>query len=356
MTTDVRDERPRRRRGLTALAVGALGLALGFVAERRLVHPRLSSEVPAPDRPSAPGEELTVAGPGGIPLAVERRGPTGAPQLVLVHGWLCSTRVWDPTVERLAATHRLIAYDQPGHGRTPRPPDGRYDLDLLGDALVAVIEGASEPGRLVLVGHSLGGMTVLNALRRHRERLDGRVGATVLVSTTSSARRDPAERRRLELGIRAFANLQRVLAPIASGLRRPGLVDLASRVTGTTSDLSTLITRVVGLGPDADAAVAEATTRMVLGAGPDPALGLVDAVLGLDEDDALELLPPSTAVVGSADRLTPPVLTRRMAARAGARLDVVELPRVGHLPPFEAPDALAAVLRDRAVPGGPVAA
>lgn len=347
--------REGRRRTFATVALGALGLAAGFVAERRLVHPRLSAAEGLP-RPSAPAEELTVPGPDGLPLAVERHGPEGAPQLVLVHGWLCSTRVWDPIVERLAATHRLIAHDQPGHGRTPRPRDGRYDLDLLGDALLAVVEGATAPGELVLVGHSLGGMTVLNALRRHRERLAGRVRATVLVSTTSSARRDAAERRRLELGIRAFANLQRVLAPLAAGLRRPGVVDVTARLTGTTSDLSTLITRVVGLGPDADAVVAEATTRMVLGAGPDPALGLVDAVLGLDEDAALALLPPSTAVVGSADRLTPPVLTRRMAERAGARLDVVELPRVGHLPPFEAPDALAEVLRSRASAGGAAAA
>lgn len=338
--------RADRRGTLATLGLGALGLAAGFLAERRFVHPRLSADVGLP-RPSAPAEELTVPGPGALPLGVERRGPAGAPQLVLVHGWLCSTRVWDPVVERLSGTHRLIAHDQPGHGRTPRPPDGRYDLDLLGDALLAVIEGATEPGELVLVGHSLGGMTVLNALRRHHDRLAGRVHATVLVSTTSSARRDPAERRRLELGIRAFATLQRVLSPLATGLRRPGILDVAARLTGTTSDLSTLITRVVGLGPDADAAVAEATTRMVLGAGPDPALGLVEAVLGLDEDAALALLPPSTAVVGSADRLTPPVLTHRMARRAGGRLDVVELPRVGHLPPFEAPDALVAVLRSR---------
>lgn len=346
----------RRRSVLTTLGLGAVGLVAGFVAERRLLHPRLSATIGSPARPSPPAEEVTVAGPAGLGLAVERHGPAGAPQLVLVHGWLCSTRVWDPIVERLAATHRLIAYDQPGHGRTPRPRDGRYDLDLLGDALLAVVESAADPGPLVLVGHSLGGMTVLNALRRHGERLEGRIASTVLVSTTSSARRDAAERRRLELGIRAFANLQRVLTPLAAGLRRPGVIDLTARLTGSASDLSTLITRLVGLGPDVDAEVAEATTRMVLGAGPDPALGLLDAVLGLDEDAALALLPPSTAVVGTADRLTPPVLTRRMAERAGPRLDVIELPRVGHLPPFEAPDALADVLRARASARGAAAA
>jgi pimeloyl-ACP methyl ester carboxylesterase len=345
------------RRGLVAtLAGGAVGLAVGLVAERRLVHRRLVAPPAGGPRPVASDEEATVPGPGGLRLAVERHGPVGAPQLVLVHGWLCSTRVWDPVVARLRDELRLVAYDQPGHGRTPRPADGHYDLDLLGDALLAVVEGATAPGPVVLVGHSLGGMTVLNALRRHQARLAPRVAGTVLVSTTSTSRRDPAERRRLELGIRSFAGAQRVLRPLAGGLRRPGVIDVTARIAGTTSDLSTLITRLVGLGPDADAAIAAATTRMVLGAGPDPALGLLDAVLGIDEDAALELLPPSTAVVGTFDRLTPPALTRRMAARAGGRLEVIELARIGHLPPFEAPEALSAVLRARVDPAGSAAA
>lgn len=348
-----------RRGTLAVLAGAAVGAAAGFVAERRLVHPRLAPPAGALLPSPPPAERRTVVGPRGLPIAVERTAaasdapdPPAPPVVVLVHGWLCTTRVWDAVVPALADVAHVVAYDQPGHGRTPSPPGG-YDLDLLGDGLLAVVEAEAERAPVVLVGHSLGGMTVMNALRRHRERLTPRVVGVALVSTTSSARRDPAEGRRLEAGIRSFALLQRLLRPIALRLSHPRALDATARLTGVTSDLATLVTRAAGLGPAADAATAAAVTRMVLGAGPEPALGLVDAVLGVDEDAALELLPPTVAVVGAVDRLTPPVLTRRMAARARGRFRVVELPRVGHLPPMEAPGAVVAAIVGLLADAGP---
>jgi pimeloyl-ACP methyl ester carboxylesterase len=324
----------------------------GFALERRLVHARLVPTPGAPRLGLPGGEVLEVHGPGGLPVAVERHGPPDAPQVVLVHGWLCSAQVWAAQVADLGERVRLIAHDQPGHGRTPAPADGRYDLDLLGDVLAAVVADATAPGPIVLVGHSLGGMTVLNAMRRHRDVLAPRVRGVVLLSTSAHLPDSEAEHAL------ASAALARRLVRLAAGLRGRRAVAALGRSRPITSDLGVVVMRAVGLGRRADRRALDLLARMVADAGPDPFLGLTGAVLGLDEREALAVLPPTTALVGALDRITPPSHTARMAARAPGIVAADVLPGIGHLTPLEAAEAVdAAILRrlglgaDRPAPG-----
>ncbi|MFP4634549.1 MAG: alpha/beta fold hydrolase [Nitriliruptoraceae bacterium] len=337
------------RRGLLAAGIGAAlagGAAVGFVAERAIVRGRLVPPTPEEEGEVALGSlagELTrVAGPDGLDVAIETYGPRGAPQLVLSHGWICTGRVWHEVVTRLSGRYRVITYDQPGHGRTDAPSDGHYDLDLLGDALASVIATATDPGPLVLAGHSLGGMTVLNAARRHpqvRERLRG----VALLSTTSSAK---AERLGFELGIRTIARLERGLRRAVPTLRDPKVTSAADRLTRSSSDLSYLVARWTSVGPNADPRIVTFTQQMALSSGSDVVFGLASAVLGVDEDAGLDALAevPTTLMVGAHDRLTPVALSQRMAERSQARL--IELADVGHMSPLEAGEAVAEVLRE----------
>ena len=57
--------------------------------------------------------------------------------------------------------YRIVAYDQPGHGRSGRLETGEYDLAVLGRTLRQVIDRTAPDGPLVLVGHSMGGMTIM---------------------------------------------------------------------------------------------------------------------------------------------------------------------------------------------------
>lgn len=328
-----------------AAAVGALaagGAALGYLAERRLVRGRLVPTLPPGDVPlgSLGGEVQVIDGPEGLPVVVESYGPPGAPQLVLAHGWICTGRVWHEQVLRLADRYRVITYDQPGHGRTPSPSSGDYDLDLLGDTLAEVVRQATASGSLVVAGHSLGGMGLLNAVRRDLPGLTGRLAGVVLLSTTSSAK---AERLTLEVGIRAAARLERGIRRLVPTLRDPRVVGVTDRLTAATSDLSYLAARWTSAGPGADPRTIAFTQQLALDSGSDVVLGLVEAVLGVDEDTGLDALTsvPVSIVVGTHDRLTPAHLSRRMAERSGAEL--VELPFVGHMSPLEAPDAVTEV-------------
>jgi pimeloyl-ACP methyl ester carboxylesterase len=320
----------------------AAGTTLGFLAERRLVRPRVTAPAPRREPPlgSLAGHLEVVDGPGGLGVVVESYGPSDAPQLVLSHGWVCTGRVWHEQVAALADRYRIITYDQPGHGRTGAPGSRTYDLDLIGDTLCAVIEATARPGPLVVAGHSMGGMAVLNAARRRPDVLAGRLAGAVLLSTTSSAK---SEKLTLEVGIQAAARLERGLRRIVPTLRDPRVLGVTGRITEATSDLSYLVARATSVGPDPPPGVVEFTLQLTLDSGPDIVLGLVEAVLGVDEDESLTCLTmPTTIVVGDHDRLTPPGLSRRMAQRCGA--DLVVLAGVGHMAPLEAPEAVNDVL------------
>jgi pimeloyl-ACP methyl ester carboxylesterase len=331
--------------GATAAVAG--GLALGFLAERRFLHPRLEApplEEGLPPLGSIAGEVRTIDGPDGLPVTVEIYGPADlppdAPQLVLSHGWICTGRVWHEQVRGLADRYRIVTYDQPGHGRTPAPDSGEYNVQLLGDTLRAVIDQATEPGPLVLGGHSLGGMSILDAADRHHARFDGRVAGVVLLSTSSRARPD---RFTFEFGLHGLAQLEGSLRRAVPALRQPRVSGVTGRLYGSTSDLSLLLIRAMGLGPQPDPRVVEFVEHLRVTSDPDMVLGLAGAVLSVDVDAGLERLPEDVSlIVGTHDRLTPRSLAERMAQVSGGEL--IELPGIGHMAPLEAGDEVNRVL------------
>jgi pimeloyl-ACP methyl ester carboxylesterase len=302
---------------VTALAV-TLGAAAGYRAERQLLRPRLRQD-PRRDGPplgALDGDLHEVRGPDGLRIAVETYGPVDAPQLVLAHGWTNTGRVWHEQVAGLADRYRIVTYDQPGHGRTSRPRSNRYSIDLLGDALRAVVEDATGPAPLVLAGHSLGGMSVLNFLGRHGDLVADRLRGVALLSTSSSAR---AETALLELGLAGAARFERLVRIAVPWLRDPRLLEQVGRIYSSSSDLSYLLTRFWAIGPAAAPEVVDLTEQLVLDSDPDILAGFSEAILGLDEDAALACLTvPTRIVVGACDRLTPVSLSRRMAERASS--------------------------------------
>lgn len=360
----------RARAALTAGAVMA-GSAAGFLAERRVLRSRLAAPPPSPGPPlgSIAGDRCELDGPDGVRVLVETYGPDtpvddGAdrpPTLVLVHGWTMTGRIWHEQVAGLADRHRIVTYDQPGHGRSSPPRSGTYSIDLLGDTLAAVVDATTAPdGPVVVAGHSLGGMTVLNAVRRHPD-LAARIRAVALLSTTSGS--GSGDGLRLGLGVHSLARIegplrrlgQRLPAPLGRLARAaPTFAETAAtRFYTASSDLSFALTRFVALAPDSDPRHVDFTEQLAL----DSDLGMIRAltapVLGLDEDEGLACLPvPTVIVTGGRDHLVSPHQSRRMADRC-PHAELLVLPGIGHMTLLEAHDEVNAVLARlvRARPG-----
>jgi pimeloyl-ACP methyl ester carboxylesterase len=124
-----------------------------------------------------PGRRLTAC---GHQLYVEEAG-SGDTCAVFESGNGAGRTLWDPVAPLLADIARTVAYDRAGRGRSSRaePPQS---LDDMAATLVALV-GALAPSRVILVGHSMGGLIV----RRAAEKLIPRPAGIVLVDPTPDA-------------------------------------------------------------------------------------------------------------------------------------------------------------------------
>ncbi len=126
-------------------------------------------------------------------------GTVDTPPIVLVHGFVISSRYHVPLMRRLAPNHLVFAPDLPGFGWSAKP-SGVLDVPGLAAALVATMDAAGI-GRAVLVGNSLGSQIVAQAAADHPDR----VLATVLTGPTF----DPAEPSLLGHAGRLVADIPR---------------------------------------------------------------------------------------------------------------------------------------------------
>jgi pimeloyl-ACP methyl ester carboxylesterase len=159
------------------VAGGALGTAAttALLAGRAYHHhiAKLRSDaVELPDELPAvrePDREYTVTASDGVELSVEELDPAdgGAPEItvILVHGHIVDRRSWlfqrHDLAHSTAPRLRVVLYDQRSHGRSGRSPRSACIIKQLGADLHAVIRAAAPTGPVALIGHSLGGMTIM---------------------------------------------------------------------------------------------------------------------------------------------------------------------------------------------------
>lgn len=114
--------------------------------------------------------------------------------IVLLHGYLESSLVWDDFVPCLYKQVRVVTLDLPGHGISVVTGEV-HTMEYLADT---VAEGLRSLGiaRCTLVGHSMGGYVALAFCERHPDMLDGVV---LLSSTPNADTAEKAENRRREI-------------------------------------------------------------------------------------------------------------------------------------------------------------
>ena len=160
------------------LWTGLLLLAWSFLG-KFILTPLLARPDDDPLRPERlPGE--MISSPTGARLHVETLGQPNGPTLILTHGWGLDSSIWAYTKRELGTRFRIIAWDLPGLGRSEA---GAIDLESFAEDLHTVIQHSGQ-GPVVLVGHSIGGMTIQTLARNHPELFPSPVAGIVLINTT----------------------------------------------------------------------------------------------------------------------------------------------------------------------------
>lgn len=335
----------RRRNALLGTAVFAAGAVAGAALEELLARRVLRR--PDPEAGEAigavPGETIWVNAFDGTRIHARAYGPHDAPRtLVLAHGAIETFAVWHYLLRDLLAdgSYRLIAYDTRGHGASgsARGPDGLTpftEYTLCRD-LVAVVEQTTS-GRVVLAGHSLGGMTI-QALWQHGEikHIADRVVGVVLVNSSYTADLR-GWRGRGSRGERAFERIEDALQRIPL---RGSLID---RVRPGMGDLALLIGRVA-YGKDPSPRHIATSVRMYQAAASDTLAAFID-IAHFDAHSALALVDVPTLVVGGTEDPITPLWLSEEIARCIPEAELVVFDDCGHLAPFERHEEITAHLR-----------
>lgn len=182
-------------------AGGVLGTALTAAAAAAVVHHnhigkirRKAVELPE-DLPTVlpPDREYTVTADDGVELSVEELDPAdgGAPEFtaVLIHGYTLDRRSWlfqrHDLAHSTAPRVRQVLFDHRSHGRSGRSPRAACTFEQLGRDLDAVLRVAASEGRIVLIGHSLGGMTIMALAEQNPQLFAERVCGVAFLNTSA---------------------------------------------------------------------------------------------------------------------------------------------------------------------------
>ncbi|MFS8204433.1 alpha/beta fold hydrolase [Streptomyces sp. CWNU-52B] len=373
----------RKAGGVAGVAIGvvAAGAAAGVAIERltvgrgmrRKARLALDSTGPygalrgVPGKASADdGTELyyevdEVEADSG--LAPRRRRLFGrkAPAPVTVvfsHGYCLSQDAWHFQRAALRGVVRTVHWDQRSHGRSERGvaqvQDGKpVTIDQLGRDLKAVIDAAAPEGPLVLVGHSMGGMTMMALADQFPDLIRDRVVGVALIGTSSGKLGEV----NFGLPVAGVNAVRRILPGVLKALgQRAELVERGRRAT---ADLfAGIIKRYSFASRDVDPAVARFAERLIEATPIDVVAEFYPAFTEHEKTEALGRFAglPVLVLAGVKDLVTPSEHSESIADLL-PDAELVLVPDAGHLVILEHPevviDRLADLLaRVGAVPAG----
>jgi len=334
----------RRITGIAGLAVGAAvaaGAGAILAAERIAIGRARLQPDPEADEPLGQlrGQALTVLADDGVPLHAEIDGPDDAPvTIIFCHGYALSQDVWHYQRRDLAPAGRLVFWDQRGHGRSGLSSPDHARIGQLGADLYAVLM-AAVPGAtpVVLVGHSMGGMTIMALARLHPELFGTKVIGAVLISTAVS---DVDPTAWVPLPLRPIVRI--AARPVLRGASNPAPAVLVERGRQAVGDLAFLGTRHFAFGDTAVSPSVVGFLERIIRATPVRVVSdFFVALADHDERAALDVLGrvPVTVVTGERDRVVPPDQSDDLAAEIRGS-ELVRVPGAGHAIPLERPEAV----------------
>ncbi|MFP3988490.1 alpha/beta hydrolase [Streptomyces sp. E11-3] len=378
-----------RRAGVAGVAIGvvAAGAAAGVAVERLTVgrgmrkkaRLALDSTGPYGTLRGTPGRALADDGTE-LHYEVDEVDPTNgaapkrrrlfgrkAPARVTVvfsHGYCLSQDSWHFQRAALRGVVRGVYWDQRSHGdsergRAQNPADGPgvpVDIEQLGRDLKAVIDAAAPEGPLVLVGHSMGGMTMMALADQFPEFVRERVVGVAFVGTSSGRLGEVS----YGLPVAGVNAVRRVLPGVLKALG--SRAELVERGRRATADLfAGIVKRYSFASKDVDPAVARFAERLIEATPIDVVAEFYPAFVEHDKTDALrhftgpEEAIPVLVLAGDKDLVTPSEHSE-VIADALPNAELVIVPDAGHLVMLEYPEMVLDRLGDLLVRAGAVPA
>ncbi|MFD7612718.1 alpha/beta fold hydrolase [Streptomyces sp. NPDC059828] len=373
-----------RRAGFAGAAIGviAAGAAAGVAIERMTVgrgmrrKARLALDASGPygSLRGTPGRATSDDGTtlyfetdevdpdaGGVGPRRRRLFGRKSPAPVTVvfsHGYCLSQDSWHFQRAALRGLVRTVHWDQRSHGRSGRGtaqsgPDGSpVSIDQLGRDLKAVIDAAAPDGPLVLVGHSMGGMTLMALADAFPELIRERVVGVAFVGTSAGGLGEV----NYGLPVAGVNVVRRVLPGVLKALGSQA--ELVERGRRATADLfAGLIKRYSFSSKDVDPAVARFAERMIEGTPIDVVAEFYPAFAEHDKAAALEVFQevPVLVLAGDRDLVTPSAHSEAIADLLPDS-ELVIVPDAGHLVMLEHPVVVTDRLADLLVRVGAVPA
>ena len=328
------------------VGLAAAGAAVGLAAERYAIGRSLRERDPYADEPfgSLRGDPLVVTAVDGVELhaEVDEPPPGVEPDLTVVfsHGYALNLDVWHFQRRDLRGIARLAFWDQRSHGRSGRAPEGSVAFDRLAGDLAAVLDAVAPTGRVVLVGHSMGGMTVMDLLARHPELLGERVVGVTLVASSAGGLSE------VTLGVPGPAGrLAGRLAPgvVTALARQPDLVERSRRAG---SDLGFVLTKRYSFADDAPPSLVEFTAQLNAGTPIGVVADFLPVFATHEQRERLGVLAAvDTLVIGAGRDLLTPMSHSREISRRLPSARYVEVPDAGHMVLLERHEVVTAHLR-----------
>jgi pimeloyl-ACP methyl ester carboxylesterase len=246
----------------------------------------------------------------GLDVAFQRQGE--GPNLILLHGGMCDSRVWRMALEAFSDTFTVVAWDAPGCGQSSDPPE-EFRLPEFADCLGRFIDslGVQRPH---ILGHSWGAALALELYRQRPEMVRSLVLAGAYAGWAGSLPSHEVDQR-LQFALRAAEKVPGFFEPTSmSGLFSDVLP------TDTAAELITIMSE----------------TR---------AAGIRTMAYSLAEADLRDVLPhidvPTLLLYGDADQRSPLNVAKELHARIPQAILTV-LPGLGHESYLESPETFSA--------------
>jgi pimeloyl-ACP methyl ester carboxylesterase len=264
----------------------------------------------------------------GTEIAVRASGDANAPCLLFLHGFSLDMSVWHEQWIDLSDDFWCVLMDHRSHGASSIAVGGDLSIRAMGRDVAAVLEIVVPDRPVVVIGHSMGAMTILAMAEQRPELFGSRIVAVVLVGASSS-----------DLFRGAMGSLTELLRPrlgsFATAARR--IDRLRRAVLASPADVSGVVTRMTQFGPEAPTHLVDHIVSLAERARPEV---WTDGLAELMEMDLRHVLTrvrvPALVIVGQHDRVTPPAsAVELVGGLPDATLAVVE--HAGHMAMLERP-------------------